>query len=214
MSMSGAPISERKAERMPSLSESWSTQEMINAGWREADLQWEEASAAVLDALSRDNYATAAEHAGRALQLARENFEPIDPRLGTSLANYGICLAIEGDAAALQSLVDKALNTWRGSQPWIAKLTAPRSARSSMFHLRMEALHRETYRARWRQRWQEIAEESTGRLQRLNDRLASGDPASPQVPAETMLATWMRERPAMLNDTRKLLGASLLLLVS
>ena len=214
MSMSGAPISEREGAQSPSRSESWTAQELINAGWRDADLQWEEGAAAILDALGQGDRGAAKERASRALQLARENFESIDPRLGTSLANYGICLGLDGDTEALQSLIEKAQRTWRASPPWIAGLTAPRVARSSMFHLRMEALHRETYRARWRQRWQEIAEDAIARLQALSDRLDSGKAADLDVPAETMLAIWKRERPAMLNDTRKLLGAGLLLLVS
>ncbi len=214
MSMSGAPISERKGLDNPSHAESWSTQELINAGWREADLEWEEISAAILESLLQDDQAGAKTQASRALQLARENFEPIDPRLGTSLANYGICLGLDGDIDGLQPLIEKALHTWRASPPWIAALTAPRVARSSMFHLRMEALHRETYRARWRQRWQEIAEDAISRLQALRDRLDARNVSDLDVPAEAMLATWKRERPAMLNDTRKLLGAGLLLLTS
>jgi hypothetical protein len=214
MNMSGAPISEREGSESPTPAESWTTQELINAGWREADLEWEETSAATLEALARNDLAGAKAKASHALQLARENFEPIDPRLGTSLANYGICLGLDGDAEGVKPLIDKALHAWRASPPWIARLTAPRVARSSMFHLRMEALHRETYRARWRQRWQEIAEAAVARLEALRDRLDAGKAADLEGPAEAMLAAWLRERPAMLNDTRKLLGAGLLLLVS
>ncbi|WP_069095872.1 hypothetical protein [Methyloligella halotolerans] len=211
--MSAVPISEPEASKAADPGEDWSIQEILNAGWQEADLDWERTTVLALDALGRDDIAGAKDEFGKALRLARENFEPIDPRLGTSLANYGVALALAGDGNDLQPLVQNALQTWRASPPWIAKLTAPRSARSSMFHLRMEALHRETYRARWRQRWQEIAEEAIARLQAVTDTLGSGDSPDLDAPAGTMLATWRRERPAMLNDTRKLLAARLLLLV-
>ncbi|XSG81501.1 MAG: hypothetical protein ACPW61_10505 [Methyloligella sp. ZOD6] len=214
MSMSGEPISAPETAKSSELEESWTIQELINAGWREADLDWENAAARTVQALARGDTDSAKDAAGAALRLARESFDAIDPRLGTSLANYGACLWLAGDRQGLRPLVQTALETWRASGPWIARLTAPRVARSSMFHLRMEALHRDTYRARWQQRWQEIAADAAGRLQALNDGLAAGDTPALDVPAETMLATWKRERPAMLNDTRKLLGAGLLLLVS
>jgi hypothetical protein len=86
-------------------------------------------------------------------------------------------------------------------------MDAPRMARSSMFHLRMEVLHRDTYRARWRERWGEIAAEARARLEALT----AGEDAGGEA-AAAALARWRRERPAMLNDTRKLMAAAFLLL--
>ena len=86
-------------------------------------------------------------------------------------------------------------------------MDAPRVARSSLFHMRMEALHRDTYRARWQERWQGMADEAKARILALN--------ASHGALGATgleLLARWRRERPAMLNDTRKLMAASFLLL--
>ena len=86
-------------------------------------------------------------------------------------------------------------------------MEAPRMARSSLFHMRMEARHRDTYRARWQERWREIAEEATARSEVLILRRAyrAGTAAD-------AFARWRRERPAMLNDTRKLMAAAFLLL--
>jgi hypothetical protein len=73
--------------------------------------------------------------------------------------------------------------------------------------MRMEARHRSTYRARWQERWREIAAEATARSEALI--------VSPGVRADTAadaFARWRRERPAMLNDTRKLMAAAFLLL--
>ena len=187
--------------------EIWSLQELINAGWSENDLAWETVSNQAVASAVGGDYTQAKDQAGEALRLARSSFEPIDPRLGTALANYGICLSLAGDKNALPSLVEKALETWRGTLPWISRMEAPRVARSSMFHLRMEALHRDTYRSRWQKRWNEMAADAQRRLAALSE-----NNEIVVAPDDAILATWQRERPAMLNDTRKLMAASLLLL--
>jgi len=187
--------------------ETWDLKELVNAGWSESDLAWETAAESTADAAVQNDYLRAKEEAGQALQLARANFEPIDPRLGTSLANYGVCLSLAADDQAKASLFAKALEAWKGSGPWIARMDAPRVARSSMFHLRMEARHRDTYRGLWQQRWREIAAETVKRLEALN-----APDAAVAAPAGDTLIVWRRERPAMLNDTRKLMAAALLLL--
>ena len=189
------------------VAETWSTRELLNAGWIEADLAWEEAAERAADAVAEGNYALAKDEAGNALQLARADFDPIDPRLGTSLANYALCLNLSGHGGSVAPLFREALDVWRRADPWIARMDAPRVARSSLFHMRMEALHRDTYRARWQERWQEMAGEAKARI----GALIAGDGALGATGAES-LARWRRERPAMLNDTRKLMAASFLLL--
>ena len=196
--MSGGPI--LAAER-------WSATELLAAGWTEADLAWEQTCERALAAVAQGDVACAKEEAGRALQLARESFEAIDPRLGTSLANFALCLALLGDAGGTSRLLGEAREVWAGTGPWIARMDAPRVARSSLFHMRMELRHRETYRARWQERWQEIAAEARERLGAL-----SALPVGLDVAAEESLGRWRRERPAMLNDTRKLMAAAYLLL--
>jgi hypothetical protein len=101
----------------------------------------------------------------------------------------------------------EALDVWRAADPWIARLEAPRIARSSLFHMRMELLHRDTYRARWQERWREITAEAKARLEALN-----ATQNAPAGDAAEALARFRRERPAMLNDTRKLIAAAFLLL--
>ncbi len=187
--------------------ENFSATELLAAGWAEADLAWEHETEHAAEAMAQGAADRAKAAAGRALQIARESFSATDPRLGTSLANFAVCLHLSGDTNGVASLLRQALETWRGTGPWIDSMDAPRVARSSLFHMRMEVLHRETYRARWRIRWQEIAAETKARLAALNEALAP----SPATGAEA-LARWRRERPAMLNDTRKLMAAAFLLL--
>jgi hypothetical protein len=187
--------------------ENWSIQELLNAGWSEPDLAWEGVAERTAEAVSQRDYVRAKEEAGQALRIARADFESIDPRLGTSLANYGLCLSLSGDSQGVAPLFQKALEAWRRADPWIARMTAPRVARSSLFHMRMEALHRDTYRARWQLRWRELADDAIRRLESLEAAEATFGP-----PTDAILARWQRERPAMLNDTRKLMAAAYLLL--
>jgi hypothetical protein len=188
--------------------EIWSPRELLASGWTDADLAWEQAAERAVEAVAQNDITRAKEEAGMALRLARENFEALDPRLGTALANFAVCLSLADDTEGTARLLDEARGIWRGADPWIARMDAPRIARSSLFHMRMEARHRETYRARWQIRWAEIAAEAKQRLQELK----AGDTASGADAAVT-LVRFRRERPAMLNDTRKLMAAAFLLLV-
>lgn len=186
--------------------ERWSDHDLFAAGWKRADLDWEEEAAGLCEALAVGDEAEAKAHAGRCLFMARETFGGDDPRLATSLANYARCLAAEGDPTA-EALWQEARRRWPRARSWIASMAAPRVARSSLFHMRMEQRHRATYEERWRIKWHELAQDAEARLEacetaRPIDREAAGG----------ALERWRRERPAMLNDTRKLMAAVLLLL--
>ena len=189
------------------VAETWSIQELLQAGWSEADLAWEATAERTAEAVAREDHTKAKGSAGEALQLARANFASNDPRLGTSLANYGMCLSLSGRSEDSMFLFREGLDVWRQSPGWIAHMEAPRMARSSLFHMRMEARHRSTYRARWQERWREIAAEATARSEAL---IVS--PGVRVATAADAFARWRRERPAMLNDTRKLMAAAFLLL--
>jgi len=188
--------------------ETWSAKELLAAGWSEADLDWETAAERTAEALAQGDHTRAKDEAGKAVQIARASFEAFDPRLGTALANFGVCLNLSGGKDGGVSLLREAFEVWRSSGPWIARMDAPRMARSSLFHMRMEAQHRDTYRARWQLRWREMTDEAKERL------AAQGhSPVDLGPSAAEALARWRRERPAMLNDTRKLMAAAFLLLV-
>lgn len=189
------------------MAESWTAQDLLLAGWREADLAWETTAERTAEWVAEKDRQQAKDEAGKALQIARAEFQPIDPRLGTSLANYGLCLHLAGHSDGVAPLLREAREVWRLADRWIASMNAPRMARSSLFHMRMEVRTRDIYRARWQVRWREIAEEARTRLEAPIDS-NDGDSA---VDAEALLH-WRRERPAMLNDTRKLMGAAFLLL--
>ena len=195
------------SERPIWVAEAWTVTELLNAGWMQADLDWERAMADGVAAIAADDMPAAKELTAQCVQLARAHFDADDPRLATSLANYGICLKTLGRTEDGERLLQEARALWDSCDTWVENMTAPRAARSSLFHLRMEQKHRATYEERWRVKWRELVSEARDCL---------GTPASaeesPAVLAQGAAERWTRERPAMLNDTRKLMAAALLLL--
>lgn len=188
------------------MAESWTLPELLNAGWAQADVDWERIAAEAFDACASGDVEAARQKFGACVQLAREHFETSDPRLGTSLANYGACRKLTGDAVAAE-LLDEAKRVWQSCDPWIDAMTAPRSARSSMFHMRMEQRHRDAYEDRWRIKWRELRDQARETVANL-----AGADGLPEASAREALGQWRRECPAMLNDSRKLMAAVILLL--
>jgi hypothetical protein len=185
--------------------EAWSFEELVAAGWRESDLEGEMASESAMEALASDDFDRARSEMARAVRIATANFTAGDPRLGAALANHGAALVAAGEAHVAGRAIADALGVWRNADGFIAKMTAPRVARSSLFHLRMEQRHRGTYEARWRVKWAELVEEARGRLG------SGGFSLIAAAEAAERLSRWRRERPTMLNDTRKLMAAVIVL---
>jgi hypothetical protein len=186
--------------------EAWDIADLIAAGWREEDLEWERTCEAAIEKLAAGETEAARSEIARALRIAAANFPENDPRLATSLANQGAALTSAGEGHLAGRTISDALAAWRRVDGWIAKMTAPRVARSSLFHMRMEQRHRATYEERWRVKGTELAAEARDKIDGAGElSLIAPDEASAGI------ARWARERPAMLNDTRKLLAAVLLL---
>lgn len=186
--------------------EAWSFAELIAAGWGQEDLDWENSAEAAMEAAAADRADDGRENIALSLRLAIAGFARNDPRLGASLANQAAQLAERGDARASDQVLEDSLRVWRDCGGWIAAMTAPRVARSSLFHMRMEQRHRDAYEERWRVKWAELVSEARSRVDAPGALRLVGGPE-----AVERLARWRRERPAMLNDTRKLMGAVLLL---
>jgi hypothetical protein len=184
----------------------WDFQDLIAAGWSEADLEWERLAEAAVAALAAGRNDEAVEGFGAALRLARTKLAKDDPRLATSLSNHAAAMAAAGEGAMTGQIRASALQAWGDCERWIGAMTAPRTARSSLFHLRMERLHRPAYEERWRVKGRELlagvrAEIGTMENLVLVDAVTAGERVS----------RWQRERPVGLNDPRKLLGAVILL---
>lgn len=186
--------------------ETWSFRDLIAAGWSEADLEWESLTAtAVLD-LGAGRTAEAFDGFASALRLASTGLAKDDPRLATSLCNHAAALEAAGEGAMTGQIRASAAQAWAGCERWIASMTAPRTARSSLFHLRMERLHRPAYEERWRAKGRELLAAVQAEIGGLGSLVLVG-PAE----AEERAQRWKRERPAGLGDPRKLLGAVILL---
>ena len=186
--------------------ETWDFQDLIAAGWSEADLEWERLTEAAVSALAAGRNDEAFEGFGAALRLARTKLAKDDPRLATSLSNHAAAMVAAGEGAMTGQVRASALQAWSDCERWIGAMTAPRTARSSLFHLRMERLHRPAYEERWRVKGRELlagvrAEIGTMENLVLVDAVTAGE----------RLSRWQRERPVGLNDPRKLLGTVILL---
>lgn len=185
-----------------SVAEQWSTADLVRAGWTQADLEWEARTETAISCAAADDPSGARAAAAEALRIARAGFKDGDPRLGTAVANQAWARAGAGDTRAAEALIEEARRHWSSAGLWIGGLKAPRVARSSLFHMRMEQRHRETYEGRWREEWSKLAEEARRRLSERQ-----------QVTPSAALERWRRSRPAMLNDTRKLMAAAILLML-
>ena len=188
--------------------ERWSFEELAAAGWREEDIRWEVAAEVAMQRLADGDAEGLRKAFTRMVAVSNATFSADDPRIGTSLANYGAAIVAQGEGRRAGRTIADARAIWRGAESWVAKMTAPRVAKSSLFHMRMEQRHRPTYEARWRAKWDELVEEARARMAPEPLRLL------PPEAARERLARWKRERPAMLNDTRKLMAAVMLLACS
>lgn len=133
--------------------------------------------------------------------LAREHFGEDDPRLGTSLANAGVALRRAGDEMAAAVLLDEALEVWAACDGWVAALLPEVRARSSLYHLRMQAKHKGGYDRFSQERYQALVEMGRAATHALRDG---------QSPSEDGPARWFKERPAGYSDARRLMAAALL----
>ncbi|MCP4329257.1 MAG: tetratricopeptide repeat-containing protein [Alphaproteobacteria bacterium] len=171
------------------------------AGWSTADIEWETKSEQAAQLAVDGNIEAAAPLWRETLLVARDSFENPDPRIGTSLANAAFALRHEGSEAAA-ALFSEARRVWDASGLWVVGMKVDFRARSSLFHLRMEALHRDQYEATIRERHGRFAAEARQAVRALAE---GGDP-----PARG-LARWRGEKSPIFGDSRKLLAACLLL---
>lgn len=126
----------------------------ISAGevaWTVADADWERLQVAATQAFAANDLVGAADGWAAALRTARAEFEADDPRLATSLASQALALRLRGERGA-DRLFATALEVWDAAPRWLARQAFARRARSSIFHLRLEAKHAGAYGANLRHR--------------------------------------------------------------
>ena len=171
------------------------------AGWTNADVIWEQIQETAAESERAGDHAEALELWRGALDLAREHLRPDDLRVAASLASVAVGERHFGDAVASQRMFDEALALWDTGDGWVESLKPATLARSSMFHLRLQAKHPGGYDRFPRERYRTLAGEGRAILAARRDGL----------PDESdRLDRWRRERPDGFSDWRKLLGAVLL----
>ena len=172
------------------------------AGWTNADVIWEQIQETAAESERAGDYAEASELWRGALELAREHFLPGDLRVAASVASVAVAARRTGDAATAGRMLDEALALWDAGDRWVASLNPATLARSSTFHLRLQAKHPGGYDRLPRERYRTLAGE--GRDVLAARRAARRDDSD-------RLDRWRTQRPEGFNDWRKLLGAVLLI---
>ena len=111
-----------------------------------ADQRWE---ARVLEGLAafREGRIHAGYAAWRSAAAIARAFDADDPRRAASRTHLALCHAAKGNAAASRRAFRRAQRAWEAAETWVARMEVPQRARSSGFHLRLEAKHRQSYDA-------------------------------------------------------------------
>ena len=172
------------------------------AGWTNAEVIWEQIQEAAAECALAGTHAEAADLWRGALELAREHLTSGDLRVATSVANVALAERKAGNATASTRMLDEALALWDVGESWIESLEPATMARSSTFHLRLQAKHPGAYDRFPRERYRTLARE--GRVVLAARRDGFSDESG-------RFERWRRERPDGFDDWRKLLGAVLLI---
>jgi len=173
----------------------------LKAGWHAADLDWERLQDEGNALLLSGDRAGAGRCFRRAGWIALWRFHGPDPRRATTLANLGLTDRLAGREGRARRRYAKARRIWRETGRFIATMQIARRARSSLFHLRMETKHWDTYQDNMRIRMTAFARETAEALAALEQ----GQPV-----ACRLYQRWRAEKPPVFDDTRKLLAAALM----
>ena len=169
------------------------------AGWRRSEIWWERLQArAKTRQIAGDLDASARcwmlAHGLGLLCLSRE-----DPRFACGFANAAAAARHRGRLRTAEVRHRRACELWHSVPAWVERIRPAPRARSSLFHLRLARHHVETYRENLRVKLREQVEETTASLEA---RTLEPPGAKPR---------WIRERPPVFDDTRRLLSACYLM---
>ena len=105
-----------------------------------AEQRWE---ARVLEGLAafRAGRIDASYTAWRSAAAIARAFAADDPRRAASRTHLALCHAAAGNTQAARRAFRRALQAWGAADEWVARMAIPQRARSSGFHLRLQAKH-------------------------------------------------------------------------
>lgn len=174
----------------------------LSSGWSRSDLIWERLQEWSNERRRSKRRASAASGFLTGWLIACLCFKSGDSRVWTSVANAGFALRLMGAEALARRAYESAFNRWSSVDRSLDSIEIRSRARSSLFHLRMEAKHWDAYRSNMAARLQAFIDEAGECLEHLID--------GRQVP-HRLYSRWKGEKPSVFDDTRKILGACLLL---
>lgn len=175
----------------------------LASNWSRADLVWERLTEAAHEAFSGGDLRRTGRLLVGADWIARLFFDADDLRRANTAANRALLARRKGQRLRAEAYQMRALALWRGAGARIDRLEFRPRSRSSLFHLRMEALHRDQFHANMRTRYSRIADETEQALRQLTERAPSARP---------FFARWRAEKPPVFDDSRKFLAAALALI--
>ncbi|MGI9484459.1 MAG: tetratricopeptide repeat protein [Geminicoccaceae bacterium] len=173
----------------------------LASGWKRRDLWWERLQVRGNAALVEGKSDQAVRSFRLACWIAYLGLAGNDLRRATSIANIAFVKRLLGSEKSARRSYAVAIALWSTASSMLKTLTIRPRARSSLFHLRMEVKHWDTYSDNMKTRFGKFIDETRQSL----DALSSGE-----EPPHRLYARWRGEKPAVFDDTRKLLGACLL----
>ena len=195
IAMSGPPISaseRRKTEFRTAR----------NAGWSRSDLIWERMQERANLRLAAGQRLRSAAGFFLADWLALFRFDPADIRRAASTANAAFAFRLLGMGFASSRFYRSACREWKKTDRELTGIAIVPRARSSLFHLRMEARHSAEINRNRKRRLAAFIQESGECLEHL-ERKAE--------PPHRLFSRWAGEKPPVFDDTRKILAACLLI---
>ncbi len=177
-------------------------QAAINSGWKPSDLRWERLQEGGNARLEKDNIVGATIYFLIARVVAEINFKKTDLRFLTSQSNIAFVLYRFGFRKIALRRYLNLESRWKDLSIFkYNDLEIKPRGRSSLFHVRMEALH-----------WDQYRQNVTSRLLKFADetRQCFGCFAVGEEAPFRLFSRWKGEKYPIFDDTRKILGACLL----
>ncbi|MCY4461306.1 MAG: tetratricopeptide repeat-containing protein [Albidovulum sp.] len=175
--------------------------EALYSGWSRWDLVWERLQENANRAVSNGRRLSPSFRFAAARALAAIAFSSGDPRIATSVANVAFAARLFGASLVADRMYASARSLWARAPEALDDMKILPRARSSVFHMRMEIRHRDAYRSNATVRLGRFIAETGDCL----DCLSAGSSAP-----HRLFSRWRGEKPPLFDDTRKILGACLL----
>ena len=169
------------------------------AGWRRSEIWWERLQVRGKTNQIAGDLDAAARYWMLAWGLGRLFLPRHDPRFACGLANAAAAAEHRGRLRVAARRRQRARELWRSVPVWVDRIQPSPWARSSLFHLRLARRHAETYRANLQAKLREQVEEAVASL------------ASVALEPPGDGCRWVRERPPVFDDTRRLSSACFLM---